>query len=165
MRPVHLRASNVATFPVIDLPLTDGVLALTGSNGAGKSTALRCIEAALFADGSRDLASMLGRFGERLEITLEFEHAGETYRVRRGYRDGTRGQATLDVEKRWEGESEYGHGLTASTARAAGWNPITLASTKETQTELERILGLNRRTFGASSYLAQGAAGEFTEGF
>ena len=163
MRPLALRAENYVRFPSLDVTFTQGSCAVVGANGAGKSAVLRGLELCLFGEGSRDLAQWLGPFQERMELTLEFEHADETYRVRRGYRDGTRGQATLDVEKRWEGESEYGHGLTASTARAAGWNPITLASTKETQTELERILGLNRRTFGASSYLAQGAAGEFTE--
>jgi exonuclease SbcC len=43
------------------------------------------------------------------------------------------------------------------------WQPLTRESAKETQAELERILGLNRRTFSASSYLAQGDGGNFCE--
>lgn len=100
MRPTRLHIENVATFPSSELELTEGVIALTAANGGGKSTLLKCIEVSLFGDGSRDLASMLGRFGDRLEVTLEFEHGGESYRVRRGYRGGSRGQATMDLE-RW----------------------------------------------------------------
>ena len=43
------------------------------------------------------------------------------------------------------------------------WRPLTLANTKETQAELESIIGLNRATFGAGPYLAQGNAGAFPD--
>jgi DNA repair exonuclease SbcCD ATPase subunit len=161
MRPTRLRFENVATFPTVDLTLTDGTLSLSGPNGSGKSTVLSAIEAALFADGSRDLAPMLGRFGERLSIEMEFEHGSQEFRVRRSYKGGSRGASTLDFEKRMIGVTYRSTDL--NTTRELVWEPLTLNDTRSTQAELERILGLNRRTFGMSSYLAQGAGGNFCE--
>jgi DNA repair exonuclease SbcCD ATPase subunit len=105
MRPLTLEARNVGRFPSLTLDLHAGASALVGPNGSGKSTILNTIEACLFAEGSRDLAPLLGPFGDSLEACLTFEHAGELYRVRRGFRvTGSGGKATLDFE-RWEGES------------------------------------------------------------
>lgn len=80
-----------------------------------------------------------------MEITLEFEHAGHLYCVRRGYKVGSggRGTATLDLEEQHE--------------------TLTRASTAETQAELERLLGLTRATFRASSFLKQGDSAAFPE--
>lgn len=101
MNPLALHATGLGRFPEIDLAFPEGTVAIVGPNGAGKSTLLNAVELALFADGSRDLAPVLGPFSDRLEIELVFEHAGETYRVRRAYRaTGSGGKATLDLE-RW----------------------------------------------------------------
>ncbi len=97
-----MRLKNVGRFADLEIDLPEGLLAVTGPNGSGKSTLIQAIELALFADGSRDLAGCLSPWADRLEIELVFEHAGETYRVRRGYIGGTRGKATLDLEV-WDG--------------------------------------------------------------
>lgn len=160
MKPTRLTATNYVRFPSLDVTFTEGSTAIVGSNGAGKSAVLRAVELALFAEGSRDLAQWLAPFSDRMEITLEFSHAGERYRVRRGYKGGASAKATLDFEG--AANFEYTHGILADqTVRA--WVPLTLNDAKSTQRELERILGLNRRTFGASAYLAQGQSGAFTE--
>ena len=150
MRPLRLTAENYVRFPSLTVDFTDGSTAVTGANGAGKSAVLRAIELALFADGSRDLAQWLGLFQERFELCLVFDHSGEQYRVRRAY---GKNKATLDLER---------HHLHPIPNHPE-WEPLTRESTRETQAELERILGLSRRTFSASSYLAQGDAGAFTE--
>lgn len=155
MNPLRLQAVNLRTYPSLDWAIPEGTTAITGPNGAGKSTLLGAIELALFADGSRDLAPALGPYGERLEITLEFEHAGELYRVRRGYTGGTRGKATLDLEQLgWDGEA---------LGLADNWYPRTRESAAATQALIESTLGLTRSTFNASAFLAQGNAGAFAE--
>jgi DNA repair exonuclease SbcCD ATPase subunit len=100
MRPLRLELENVARFPSAEITFAPGTTSLTGPNGSGKSTALKCLEVSLFGEGSRDLAPMLGVFGERCEIELDFEHGAYRYRIRRGYRGGARGVATMDLE-RW----------------------------------------------------------------
>lgn len=126
---------------------------MVGSNGSGKSTLVGAIELALFADGSRDLADCLSPWDDRLEIELVFDHAGERYRVRRSYVGGARGKATLDFE-RDDTDGEGGLG---------GWNPLTRENTSATQALINSTLGLSRRTFGASAFLAQGSSGAFPE--
>lgn len=50
----HLSLRNFATHHVTDLDLpTKGLLAITGSNGAGKSTILECVAAALWGESLR----------------------------------------------------------------------------------------------------------------
>lgn len=147
MRPLSLHLENVGRFPELCLDFHDGATALSGPNGSGKSTILTSIEAALFADGSRDLAPMLGHHGDRLRIELTFEHAGPSYRVRRTYKGSGRGAATLDLELETE----------------EGWLPLTRESMAETQAELERLLGLSRPTFNASAFLSQGNAAMFAD--
>ena len=159
MNPRHLSLRNVGRFAELDLTIPEGCLALAGPNGSGKSTILNAIELALFADGARDLGGLVGPFGDQLELTLEFDHAGESYRVRRGAGKRT----TLDLEQRWISESDYGHGLTMSTSHAEGWNPLTRETAKETQALIEATIGLSRRTFRASSFLRQGDAAAFPE--
>jgi len=148
MNPLRLTATNLRTFPAVDWQIPEGITAIIGPNGAGKSTLLGAVELALFADGARDLAPALGPFGDRLEITLEFEHAGELLRVRRTYSGSGRGKATLDLEQH------------VSDGR---WLPLSEESASATQSRIEAILGLSRATFGASAYIAQGNSAAFCE--
>lgn len=153
MNPRRLTLQNVGRFETFDLELHDGCTALLGGNGAGKSTVLNAIEAALFANGGRDLGAMLAPFGDRLEITLWFEHRGRDYRVRRGMKRG--GSATLDLEQ------YVLHPDAVGAQEDGGWIPLTRESTAATQAELERLLGLTRRAFRSSSFLAQREANAF----
>ena len=156
---------NVGRFAGLDIALPEGLLGVSGANGSGKSTLVQSIELALFADGSRDLAGCLSPWADRLEIELVFSHAGEMYRVRRGYVGGSRGKATLDFEREgpgWHVEpDEYGDPMQVQSHPE--WEPLTRESTSATQALINAILGLSRRTFGASAFLAQGSAGAFPE--
>lgn len=156
MNPLRLTASGLGRFASIDVAFPTGTVAIVGPNGAGKSTLLNAVELALFADGSRDLAPCLGPFADRLEIELTFEHAGETYRVRRGYRQtsGGAGKATLDFEA-------FGDWQTEGAGDA--WHALTREDTKATQALICATLGLSRRTFDASAFLAQGDSANFPE--
>lgn len=156
MNPLSLRATNLCSYPSLDLEIPNGITAIVGLNGAGKSTLLSAIELALFADGARDLSPALGPFGERLEIELEFEHETFFYRVRRSYSGTGRGKATLDLEQRTTFSGDEGTG-------GYMYVPITKESASETQRFLENLLGLNRETFNASAFLAQGNSAAWTE--
>jgi len=158
MNPLRLTATNLRTFPAVDWQIPEGITAIIGPNGAGKSTLLGAVELALFADGARDLAPALGPFAASLEITLEFEHAGEMLRVRRTYSGSGRGKATLDFEQRHEYLPKH-EGDTGFY----DWHPLTRESASATQTFLEDTLGLSRQTFGASAYIAQGNSAAFCE--
>lgn len=100
INPLRLSLRNCRTFDQIDLDLDDGLLAIIGANGSGKSTLINAIDIALF--GSRSLGSWYPRdTGEEgaLEITLMFDHGGETYRVRRSFSPKGRGQSKVDLER------------------------------------------------------------------
>jgi len=152
MNPTHLSAVGYCRFGEFDLDLPLGVSGIHGPNGAGKSSVLRAIDLALFADGSRDLAPCLAPWADGLEITLTFEHAGETYRVRRTYEGRGRGKATLDFEW-WEDDPPP----------MPGWTPLSRHNASETQALICLVLGMNRATFNASAFLAQGNSAAFPD--
>jgi len=152
MNPTHLTLRNVGRFADLDLDIPTGSLAIAGANGSGKSTLLRAIDLALFADGSRDLAPCLAPWADRLEITLTFEHAGDLYRVRRTYEGRGRGKATLDFEW-WEDDPPP----------MPNWVPLARENAAATQGAICAVLGMNRATFNASAFLAQGNSAAFPD--
>lgn len=155
MNPKTIRAEGYGRFDRFDVDIPTGTTAIIGPNGAGKSTLLNCIELCLFADGSRDLAPALGPFTERLEIELVFEHAGDVYRVIRSYRQtpGGAGKATVDFHLHFDG----------TDSEIAEWCPMNGEDAKATNAVIEQTIGLSRRTFGASAFLAQGNAAAFPD--
>lgn len=163
MNPLRLTATNYRSFETLDLGLPSGCLAIVGENGAGKSSIVNVIDLALF--GARNLGDYLTEdvIEEDMTLALEFEHSGQLYRVRRTYSPRGRGSAKLDFEKGWSSSTENGHGLTASTAHSAGWEPLTRENAGATQELIEQTLGLSRETFRASAFLAQGDGAAFTE--
>ena len=159
MNPLRLRVSNYRTFRELDLELPAGCVAILGQNGAGKSSIVSAIDLALFGPEGRSWAPYLTVGGDETElmVELEFEHAGELYRVRRGYSARGNGKSTLDLEQIVEG------GETTNGVIVDAWQALTLGSAKETQQRLEEILGFTRRTLRASSLLLQGDGAAFTE--
>lgn len=150
MNPHALRLRNVRTFDEIHLDLPEGLLAILGDNGAGKTTLIAAIDVALFGPEGRSLASWYPRgMGlDSLVIELVFEHAGETYRVRRSFSPKGRGTSKCELERR------FSDGV---------WEPLSLESQSATDELIRKIIGLSRDTFRASSYLAQREAGRFCE--
>lgn len=165
MKPLSLHLENVRTFDHLDFDFPAGCSAVTGPNGSGKSTLVSALDVALFGAEGRSLADWLTKDRQEatLMILLVFEHEGETYRVRRSFSGKGRGTSKVDLERQWSTSTENGHGLTASTAHAEEWEPLTRESAAATQEEIERIIGLTRETFRASAFLAQGQGGMFCE--
>jgi exonuclease SbcC len=154
VNPRRISARNYRTFSELDLDLPTGCVAIVGENGAGKSSIVNLIDLCLFGPETRTLADYVTLGEDSLLVELEFEHAGDVYRVRRAY---TRGKTTVDFDERVEGPGEYG-GVTLPS-----WEPLARESARETQALIERRLGMSRATFRASSFLAQGDGGAFTE--
>ena len=147
MTPLRVSGTGYGRFSEFNIEIPTGCVALVGPNGSGKSRLLQTIQLALFANGSRDLAPWVAPWADRMQIEMEFLHDSDTYRVRRTYKTGGRGTATLDLE----------------IHTVEGWAPLTRETTKATQDLIERTLGMTAATFAASSFLTQGDAGAFPE--
>lgn len=161
MKPLSLTLRRCVTFDDFTFDLPDGLVALLGTNGAGKSTIVNALDTALFGPESRTLADLYPRVGgdEPLMIELTFEHHGDTYRVRRSFSPKGRGASKTDLEQ-WATPGGY---ATESIEGPVAWRPLTVESQTATQETLEQIVGLTRDTFRASSFLAQNEAGVFCE--
>lgn len=151
MNPLRLWASGYRTFDELDLQIPDGCTAIVGPNGAGKSSILNVVDVVLFAERG-ELNDLLSTDHDALELGLEFEHAGETYRVRRQLRRGK--SASLDFEQ-LNPEPPFNENCV--------WIPLTRETAAATQQLIQEVLGLTRTTFRASAFLRQGDSGAFTE--
>lgn len=162
MNPLRVWAKNFRTYRALDWRPAIGLTTIVGrntlgdgadSNGAGKSTVLEALYVALFGP---DLpwGEYLTAGGEETvcEVGLEFEHASETYRVRRQFDAKGRGKTTLDLDRAGpivlDGSTEV--------TEIGIWHPLTMGSQGETQTLLIRIIGLSEPTFVHSVFAPQG---------
>lgn len=152
MNPKRIKLHNYRTIIDLDLDLPEGTVAVSGRNGAGKSSIIGSIEVALFGPPppARSLAAYHAERAtdDVVSVELDYEHKGDLLRVRRAYSVAGRGKPSLDY---WMLDP------------TGNWHPITSGSITETQAEIEAWLGLERSTFRASTYLAQGDGGAFTE--
>ncbi len=160
MNPTAIACRSYRTFEELELHLPEGALAVTGSMGSGKSSIVEAIELALYGScRTGALSDNLGiGFDDRLEITLTFEHDGETYRARRGYSAAGRGKPTLDLER----EELTNPGNGGSRTLSADFVPLTRESIRATQQAIEELIGLSHDSFRASCFIAQKDASAFT---
>ena len=154
MKPIRLTARGYRSFDVLDYAFVDGATAVTGANGAGKSTLIGAVEVALFGPRSRSLEPLVREGNGEMQITLEFQHAGEFYRVRRGWK---KGKSTLDLERLDLADL---HGVPDAPSQT--WAALTQGNAAVSQELIEQIIGLSRSTFLASCYLAQRESDTFT---
>lgn len=161
MVPVQLRLSNFLSYgtraPVLDFEQFH-VACLSGRNGHGKSALLDAITWALWGEarkssGSRKPDDELIHIGaQRMQVEFVFDLEGERYRVVRSYTRSPSGKTTrpeLEI-----GIYEPGSG---------SYRPLTGASVRETQQQLDRLLGIEYETFINSAFILQGRSDEFTK--
>ncbi len=156
MNLTRLWAKNCRTWKEVDLALAEGVTAVVGENGAGKSTLVNIADFALF--GGRDLARLVTRGAgeEQGEVGCEFEHGAERYRVTRRFG----AKPSLDLQAAHRADQA---GRQDSLDIWGDWIPLTRETMAATQADLEALLGLDRQSFRASAFLAQGDGAAFTE--
>lgn len=150
MEPIRLQLTNFLSYRNEEIDL-DGITcaALTGENGAGKSSLLDAILWALFGQGSRgkDLDNYVTRGEGECRVEMQFRLNGSLYRVVRG-RSRQRGKSTLE--------------FFAQDGDGAGWRTLSAKALTETQALIEQTLRMDYRTFTASSLILQGQADSFT---
>ncbi len=121
--------------------------ALTGENGAGKSSLLDAITWALWGKARARRDDELIRLGQtEMEVEYTFGLNESVYRIVR----------KRDASKR--GRSE----LSFQIEDAGGWRTLTETSLRLTQAKINNLLRLDYDTFINSAFLLQGRADEFT---
>jgi len=124
------------------------IACLAGDNGAGKSALLDAMTWALWgrARARRD-DELIYQGATEMSVEFTFALAGNTYRVIRQRKAGTRGASALDLQ--------------AQTPEGA-FRTLAEPTMRETQTKINHLLRLDYDTFINSSFLLQNRADEFT---
>ena len=144
MRPIHLSLTNFKSHAETDIDLAGmHVAAISGTNGAGKSTILDAIVWALYGPTGLGLAraadTVIREGADAVGVRLTFNLGGTTYTVERTRK--LTGKATLELR----------NGDTSLTKGTAG----------ETQTLIETLIGANAETFLQAVFIGQGDASRF----
>ena len=148
MIPLKLTLQNFLCYrddvPTLDLTGIR-VACLCGGNGHGKSALLDAITWSLWGKARGSSHSDLLHHGRTdMHVDLEFQAADAHYRVIRRFR------------------SPRGSSLELQLKGPAGFHPITGNSIRESQSKINRIIGMDYDTFINSAFLIQGRADEFT---
>jgi exonuclease SbcC len=124
------------------------IVCLAGDNGAGKSALLDAMTWALWgrARARRD-DELIHQGQTEMSVEFTFALAGNTYRVVRQRRAGTRGASALDLQVQ---------------TSEGGFRTLAEPTMRETQAKINRFLRLDYDTFINSSFLLQNRADEFT---
>ncbi|HVQ78098.1 MAG TPA: SMC family ATPase, partial [Candidatus Binatia bacterium] len=150
MRPCRLRIQGFTSFvePVdVDFEGLE-LFAITGPTGAGKTSLLTAMTAALYGrapEVADDLKQLVSAGGDEARILFEFVAGGRRYRAQRAIHRTRPVQVRLEVQD------------------GAGWKALIRGS-RESRGEVERILGLPYETFTKVVLLPQGQVAEFLRG-
>lgn len=148
MNVTEIELTNFGSWGHVRLRIEPGCTLIQGANGAGKSTLLTAIEFCLY--GATSDAGRLIRRGTdcgtvRAVIVVAF---GTLIVERKVRRSGRGASVSLSLEKIHDEESI---------------ESLTAATTGETQDRLAGMLGVDRETWRASAYSAQGDGASFCE--
>lgn len=150
MIPISIELKNFGAIKEASIDFRDiSLAAVTGHNGAGKSTIFTAAPLwNLFGETRSGGADDVIRIGEKeCSVTFTFEHQGNTYRVVRIRTNGGRGKSSLELQK---------------SAADNGFVSISGTTIRETQEKIIKLLNLDVETFTASSMILQGRSNEFT---
>ena len=153
MVPIKLTLQNFLCYRG-DVPPLDfrgiHLACLSGQNGHGKSALLDAITWALWGKARARDDSLIYYGADEMRVDLEFKVRDDCYRVsRRRAKPSGRGRSgSSDLQLHIANDDEY--------------TIITRNSLRETEAEIQRIVGMDYDTFINSAFLLQGRADEFT---
>lgn len=154
MIPLKLTVKNFLCYrdntPTLDLESVH-LACLCGDNGHGKSALLDAITFALWGSsrlGDRSHDDLIHKGQSDMLVDLEFESAGEKYRV---------------VRRRARGRSQGRTGLEFFIRSSADdWRGITGNTVRDTQDFIVERIRMDHETFVNTAFLRQGDADRFT---
>ena len=142
----RLRLENFGSHASSEITFTDGINAIIGENGTGKTTILEAIAYALFPDSMRSRQDMLIRSGtNRMSVELEFELNGRTYLV---------------VRERSKTEKSSRAHLYELTD---GKRKLLLRDPSKVSKQIEILLGIGKDSFLNAIYIRQGEIADLLE--
>ncbi len=146
--PINLKLRNFMAYQDGELSFQGiHLAALTGENGAGKSSLLDAITWALWGKARARRDDELIRLGQTdMEVEYTFDLNENIYRIIRKRDASKRGRSDLSFQME----------------DAGGWRTLTETSLRITQGKINRLLRLDYDTFINSAFLLQGRADEFT---
>jgi exonuclease SbcC len=128
---------------------------MTGSNGSGKSTVVDVLRWAVFGTTRDDANSIIRRGADNCEATIHFDHAGVPYRVKRRRSRKSGGRTDVAFELCDEEQTRQAAEPIWISAGLAG------KTNRETQANIEAVLGMDDALFAATVLASQGEAGAF----
>lgn len=154
MKPLKIKISAFGPYKnCIDIDFEklgeSGIFLITGDTGAGKTTIFDSISFALFGEVSgsnRPVPSVRSDFADNdteTFVELEFIHKNKTYKIRRN-------PAYERTKKRGEGTTKTGADASLE------YDDKVISGTKNVDTKIEEILGINSKQFKQIAMLAQG---------
>lgn len=154
MKPLKIKISAFGPYKnCIDIDFEklgeSGIFLITGDTGAGKTTIFDSISFALFGEVSgsnRPVPSVRSDFADNdteTFVELEFTHKNKKYKIRRN-------PAYERIKKRGEGTTKTGADASLE------YDDKVISGTKNVDTKIEEILGINSKQFKQISMLAQG---------
>ena len=153
MVPIRLRLKNFLCYRGEIPPLDFGgihVACLSGQNGHGKSALLDSITWVLWGKARARDDALIYYGADEMRVELEFKARDDRYRVAR--------RRTKPTGRGRSGSSD----LQLQIANRDEYTPITRNSLRETEAEIQRIIGMDYDTFINSAFILQGRADEFT---
>ena len=150
MIPQHITLSNFMAYREASIPLEGVSMAcLYGDNGSGKSTLIDSITWAIWGKCRAKSDDDIVRQGaDRVSVDLYFLSGGSQYHVARTRKISTKtGVSTLFFEQ----TNHKGFDV-----------PLTGATIKDTQEQIDNVLRMSYTTFTNSDFLRQGHSDEFT---
>lgn len=158
MLPISLTLTNFKSHSDTTLDFTQGVHAISGANGAGKSTILEGLVYALYGPDGLGLATrsdtVVREGTEACRVQLVFEIGGTRYRVVRERSLKGAGKSTVELARATVVADD-------PEATVDGWSSLTKGTLRETQERIVEILGASASTFLRTVHVGQGEATAF----
>ena len=144
MRIKRISLENFGSHQKTDITFADGINAIIGNNGAGKTTILEAIAYALYHRASRQQDELIRIGAPYMRVALEFEVDGRSYIVTR--ERGRDGGVSAELHEIIEGGKK-----------------LIQRDQSKVSSQIEAILGFSRDVFLQGIYVRQGEIQELLE--